>query len=169
MTVPELLLLEFDVEMEATRRMLERVPEASFAWKPHEKSMTLGRLASHIADLPQRCTAIITTETLVREPGVKPFVAATSAQVLERFDATRAEARTALAGLMDEQLTVVGEEAEEARLRSLVSETPLAAHEYAEIRRHADAMVRAREALCRTVDELVHRQDELLAHVGSGR
>ncbi len=105
MTVAELLLLEFDVEMDATRRMLERVPEASFAWKPHEKSMTLGRLASHIADLPQRCTAIITTETLVREQGFKPFAAATSAQVLERFDAVRGEARKALESLQDKQLT----------------------------------------------------------------
>ena len=105
MTVAELLLLEFDVEMDATRRMLERVPEASFAWKPHEKSMTLGRLASHIADLPQRCTAIITTETLVRPQGFTPFVAASSGQMLERFDAVRGEARKALESLKDEQLT----------------------------------------------------------------
>jgi uncharacterized damage-inducible protein DinB len=69
MTIPELFLQEFDEEIPSTRRMLERVPEANFTWKPHEKSMTLGRLASHVADLPQRCTAIITTETLVRPPG----------------------------------------------------------------------------------------------------
>ena len=42
--------------------------------------------------------------------------------------------------VLDEQLAVVADEAEEARLRSLVSETPLAAHEYAEVKRHADAM-----------------------------
>lgn len=71
--------------------------------------------------------------------------------------------------VLDEQLAVVSEEAEEARLRSLVSETPLAAHEYVEIRRHADAMNSARGALRSTVAELERRQDELLAHVGTGR
>ena len=49
---------------------------------------------------------------------------------------------------------MVADEAEDARLRSLVSETPLAAHEYAEVRRHADAMARARESLLAAVGEL---------------
>src|ERR1700723_1521639 len=45
-------LPEFDLEMAAARRTLERIPEDKMAWKPHEKSMTLGRLAGHIAELP---------------------------------------------------------------------------------------------------------------------
>jgi uncharacterized damage-inducible protein DinB len=40
-------------ELEATRRVLERLPEEHFAWKPHEKSMAMGRLAMHVATLPQ--------------------------------------------------------------------------------------------------------------------
>jgi hypothetical protein len=71
--------------------------------------------------------------------------------------------------VLDEQLAVVSEEAEDARVRSLVSETPLAAHEYAEVRRHADAMERARASLVASVDDLTRRQDELLRSVGSGR
>ncbi len=71
--------------------------------------------------------------------------------------------------VLDEQLAVVSDEAEDARLRSLVSETPLAAHEYAEVKRHADAMVRARQSLVATVEDLTRRQDELLRSVGSGR
>ena len=71
--------------------------------------------------------------------------------------------------MLDEQLAVVADEAEDARLRSLVSETPLAAHEYAEVRRHADAMVRARDALRASVEDLSKRRDELLTHVGIGR
>jgi len=71
--------------------------------------------------------------------------------------------------VLNEQLAVVAEEAEEARLRSLVSETPLAAHEYVEVRRHAEAMSGARDALRSTVADLERRQDELLAHVGTGR
>ena len=107
MTIPELFLQEFDVEMPGTRKLLERVPEASFAWKPHEKSMTLGRLASHIADLPARCSTIITTEELVRQPGFTPWAASSTAELLEHFDAATTQARAALAGLRDDQLTVI--------------------------------------------------------------
>jgi hypothetical protein len=71
--------------------------------------------------------------------------------------------------VLDEQLEVVLESADEARVRSLVSETPLAAHEHSEAKRHADAMVKARAAQASTVMELERRQDELLASVGTGR
>lgn len=70
--------------------------------------------------------------------------------------------------VLDEQLEVVLESADEARVRSLVSETPLAAHEHSEAKRHADAMVRARAAQASAVMELERRQDELLASVGTG-
>src|ERR1700688_1279211 len=70
--------------------------------------------------------------------------------------------------VLDEQLAVVQESADEARVRALVSETPLATQEHNEAARHADAMARAREALLTTVLELEERQDELLAHVASG-
>jgi hypothetical protein len=71
--------------------------------------------------------------------------------------------------VLEEQYAVVADAAEDSRLRSLVSETPLAAHEYGEVRRHADAMARARDALISTVSELEHRRDELLQYVGAKR
>src|SRR5205814_9291397 len=46
------LLPEFDEEMAATRRVLERVPWSRYAWQPHPNSMSLGRLATHVAELP---------------------------------------------------------------------------------------------------------------------
>ncbi|HUB20247.1 MAG TPA: DinB family protein [Acidobacteriaceae bacterium] len=106
MTIPELFLQEFDLEMPGTRKLLERVPEASFAWKPHEKSMTLGRLASHVADLPARCPSIITTEELVRPVGFTPWTASSSADLLEHFDKAAADARTALSSLREDQLSL---------------------------------------------------------------
>jgi predicted RNA-binding protein len=69
--------------------------------------------------------------------------------------------------VLDEQLAVVLEEADDARLRSLVSETPLATHDYVEIQRHADAMTRAHLAMASTVADLVAKQDDLLSRVGS--
>jgi hypothetical protein len=71
--------------------------------------------------------------------------------------------------VLDEQLAVVQESADEARVRSLVSETPLAAHEHNEAARHAEAMVKARDAAARSVKDLERRQDELLADVTPGR
>jgi uncharacterized damage-inducible protein DinB len=107
MNIPELLLQEFAEEAASTRKMLERVPEASLAWKPHEKSMTLGRLASHVADLPNRCVTIVTTETYVRPADMKPFLAAASAELLERFEKASAEAHKALTSLREDQLDAV--------------------------------------------------------------
>ena len=71
--------------------------------------------------------------------------------------------------VLDEQLTVVQESADEARVRALVSETPLATQEHNEAARHADAMVRARDALRKSVADLERRQDELLAAVATGK
>ena len=62
----------------------------------------------------------------------------------------------------DEQLAVLNDAAEDARLRALVSETPLANKEYQEAQRHADAMQRSRTALVATIAELRQGQDELL-------
>ena len=52
MAIKDALLPEYDHETGTTRRLLERVPDDRLAWKPHEKSMTLGRLATHIAEIP---------------------------------------------------------------------------------------------------------------------
>ena len=56
MALKDVLLPEFDHEFATTRRLLERVPESEFGWKPHPKSMTLGQLASHIANMPWWCS-----------------------------------------------------------------------------------------------------------------
>lgn len=64
--------------------------------------------------------------------------------------------------VVDEQLAALAEAADEARLRYLVSETPLADRELREARRHADAMARSRAAVMESIAELERVQDELL-------
>ena len=64
--------------------------------------------------------------------------------------------------VLDEQLTVFADTADDTRLRALVSETPLANKEHQEAQRHADAMARSRAALLATIAELERTQDELL-------
>jgi hypothetical protein len=64
--------------------------------------------------------------------------------------------------VLEEQLSVLKDAAEDARLRALVSETPLANKEYQQAQRHADAMERSRTSLVVTLAELRQAQDELL-------
>lgn len=67
--------------------------------------------------------------------------------------------------VLDEQLLVLSGAADDARLRSLVSETPIAAHEFSDAQRHADAAQRARAALVTAIGALEQRQDELLGQL----
>ena len=72
------------------------------------------------------------------------------------------KARQELA-IIEEQLVVFTDSAEEARIRSLVAETPLASRESEEARRHEEAMIRGRNSARARVEELERAQDELLA------
>ena len=87
MTLGEMLLPEFDREMANTRAILEWVPEEKFARKPHEKSMTMGRPASHAGEMPQWAAFIINQDKLELAPGTKPFNAATKRELRELMDA----------------------------------------------------------------------------------
>src|SRR5260370_33237392 len=102
MTISEMMLAEFEQEMAGTRKLLERVPEDKFTWKPHEKSMTLGRLASHVAELPGWAVNTIRQDSVNITPGFKPYIAATEKELLETVDKNAAEARQALAGTMNQ-------------------------------------------------------------------
>ena len=77
--------------------------------------------------------------------------------VSERLKGLRAELQVA-----DEQLAFFAEAADDARLRALVSETPLAEHEHHEAQKHADAMARHRADVLASISELQRSQDELL-------
>jgi uncharacterized damage-inducible protein DinB len=99
MTIAELLLPEFDQEMTATRRVLERVPEEKFAWKPHAKSFSLGNLASHVVNM-LGWTVDTMEKTEFDLDSVTPEemnkAAKTRAELLEWFDANVPKARAAL-------------------------------------------------------------------------
>jgi uncharacterized damage-inducible protein DinB len=93
MPISQALLPEFDQEMANTRKLLERVPDDKNDYKPHEKSMTLGRLAGHVAELPGWTKNTLETQLLELQPGMQPFTATSRQQLLERFDKNVAEAR----------------------------------------------------------------------------
>jgi uncharacterized damage-inducible protein DinB len=101
-------LPEFDSEMAAARRTLERIPEDKLGWKPHEKSMLLGRLAGHIAELPGMGVSVVKDDALdfanrpAGELQRKPTVAESQKHVLEIFDRNVAALRAGIAGASDE-------------------------------------------------------------------
>jgi uncharacterized damage-inducible protein DinB len=104
MTISEMLLPEFDQEIENTHRILECVPEDKFAWKPHAKSMTLGRLASHVAEMAGWAVVTINQDRLDLTPDMKAFNAATKAELMETLDKNTTAARAAIARASDEHL-----------------------------------------------------------------
>jgi uncharacterized damage-inducible protein DinB len=105
MQLREVFLPELDAEAANTRRILELVPENQFSYQPHQKSMTLGRLASHVAELPTWVKNTIDRDGLDLQPGTQPYLAASRAELLETFDKAVAEARQSIAGASDENLT----------------------------------------------------------------
>jgi uncharacterized damage-inducible protein DinB len=101
----EALRAELDHEMALTRRVLERVPEHAFDWKPHEKSSSLGSLATHLARLPHWGADIVERSeydfATAPAPAAPP---ATRAELLAAFDAHVADARRAIEARSEAEL-----------------------------------------------------------------
>jgi uncharacterized damage-inducible protein DinB len=103
MLIRGLLLTEFDEEMKKTRVTLERVPADKPEFAPHPKSMPLGRLAPHVAQLPSFGLTVLTTPELDFSKGsFKRATMESAAQLVRIFDEGAEQARDALAGLRDE-------------------------------------------------------------------
>jgi uncharacterized damage-inducible protein DinB len=106
MGINELLLSEFDEEIKKTRTMLERVPEDKKDFAPHPKSMPLGKLAPHVAELTGFGLTILTTPELdfaKSKSARTPFES--SAQLVDAFDAGAAKTRASLKSTPDEAWT----------------------------------------------------------------
>ncbi len=102
MTISETLLPEFDQEMANTRKTLERVPvKPDFA--PHSKSMPLGRLAPHVAQLAGFGLSILESPQVDFSVGsYKPLPFESAAQLVKEFDEGAAKVRRALAATPDD-------------------------------------------------------------------
>ena len=106
MAIKDALLPELDHEAATTRKLLERLPADKLAWQPHPKSMTLGRLAQHIATLPGwgHMTLTTTELDLGKEETPAPFTE--KAQFLAAFDERIAKTRKALDAATDADFLV---------------------------------------------------------------
>jgi uncharacterized damage-inducible protein DinB len=103
MPISELLLPEFDEEMKKTRTTLERVPADKPDFAPHPKSMPLGKLAPHIAQLAGFGMTILTTPGLDFAQGsYRPPQPQSAAELVKFFDEGAAKVRSALVAMPDE-------------------------------------------------------------------
>ncbi len=87
------VLKEFEHECATTRRVLQRVPQERLGWQPHAKSMTLGRLATHIAELPGWVASIVDKDEIDMGAGAyTPQTASTVVEIQAMFDRSVSQA-----------------------------------------------------------------------------
>src|SRR5580698_6954053 len=91
-SIAESLLAEFEVQAPITRKFLERLPADKLTWKPHEKSMTAGQLAFHIASVPG---------------GIVRFVGSNPAQAPESFNFPQPGSREEILKAFEESVVAV--------------------------------------------------------------
>jgi uncharacterized damage-inducible protein DinB len=110
MSIAESILTEYDHETATTRVLLERVPEDKAGWKPHEKSMALGQLAMHIANIPQWASITLERTEFDTSPPDGSRITSPSYQsapdLLESYDANVAATRALLVRTTDAEFMV---------------------------------------------------------------
>ena len=108
MPIADSLLPEFDHEFATARKLIERVPETDFAWKPHDKSMSLGQLAAHIGNLGFWCSMTLTQDSYDvagnNDPEARLSAPASKEELMRTFDEKVKAARAQLAQTTDAQM-----------------------------------------------------------------
>ena len=107
MAIVDALLPEFDHEMATTRKLLERVPEDKFDWKPHARSFSLGALAAHVATLPMWGTDTLTRSEVNIGSTPPPAAPPSKSELLASFDRNVATARAELVNKTDAEMTAM--------------------------------------------------------------
>jgi uncharacterized damage-inducible protein DinB len=102
MSIAQALLAEFDQEMASTRTTLARLPEDKLEWKPDPRSMSMGRLAAHVAEMPSWAALTMSTDELdFAAGGYTPAVAQSREHVLQILEDSVKAARAAIAAGTD--------------------------------------------------------------------
>lgn len=106
MTLKDSLMAEFQFESQLTRKMLDRLPDGKFDYKPHDKSFSLGQLANHIADIPNWVSATLDASELdFGNSEYKLPENATKAELLKAFDESVAKAMESFKNFDDSSLS----------------------------------------------------------------
>lgn len=145
MSIAEQLSAELKRQAENSRKVIERIPESKLTWKPHEKSMPIGRLGMHIAELPSSAIRALQTAGFdFATAAYKPVFPNTVAEILETFDKSLAAAVEALGKTTDKDMGVVWKA---RRGDQLVYEMPRA------------------DVVRRTLDHIIHHRGQLTVYL----
>ena len=105
MKLTEFFKNQLEEESQITRKMLKLVPEQQYEWQPHAKSMTLIRLAKHVAELPGWITMILSANELdFAKGGYNPGPINNNADLMAYFEGNLTESRTQLAEATEDDL-----------------------------------------------------------------
>ena len=105
MNIIPMLLKEMEEEAQTTRKMLSAIPNDKYDWQPHKKSMTIKRLANHIAEIPAWVTmALVTDELDFAGSAYKAEENDNTAAVLDYFERSLENGKTHLAATTDDVL-----------------------------------------------------------------
>lgn len=109
MTIAESILPEFDIEMEGTRKILERLPEDKFDWKAHDKSNTIGWVACHLVEIVGWVEGTLTQDTWdINPPDGEPYKSPelhSRQEILDTFDCNVAAARMRIVATPDDEFS----------------------------------------------------------------
>lgn len=104
MPIIDALIAELEQEAKTTARVLERVPQAHLAWKPHPKSYSLGQLALHVASVPGNVAGLAAQDTPA-SPGFTQPEAASTSELLPALEISVAKVREHLGSFDDSRMT----------------------------------------------------------------
>ncbi len=104
MNIIDPMIQEYQHECATTRRLLERIPDDKLGWKPHAKSMSMGELASHIAEVNSWSGAVFDMDVFDLEPDYKPFAAKSRQELLDFFDSAVKETVSKMTGQPNDKL-----------------------------------------------------------------
>lgn len=108
MTFIESFLKELDTEAITTRKMLERVPANKFDWKPHERSMTLRQLSTHVAEIPGWLESVLHSDGMdFATMEYKPVPINTNEALLKHYEESLAKGKAALQKATEKQLNEI--------------------------------------------------------------
>lgn len=102
MSIMQRFISELDMETPATRAMLERVPADALDWRPHERSMSLGELALHVAQIPGAISGFLTVDEVPPPDFGSVPSPESKAEILDALDESIQTAKRTMAGIDDE-------------------------------------------------------------------
>ena len=104
MRIADPFIQELEMESQITQRVLERLPVDKFSWKPHPKSMSLGQLGLHVAQVPAFVTQMVTPDVMEGTPPGGQAEATSRAELLDTLSASVATAKAYMNSLTDQQM-----------------------------------------------------------------